>query len=245
MDETVAMHHSWCMARNAQAPTIAIVGDHNPSYLTHALTDQAFSDLGAPFEWVPTPRVLESPGVLGAYGGILMAPGTPYESMDGALEAVRYAREHDVALLGTCGGFQHVLIEFARNVAGIVGADHAETNPDADELVCVPLTCSLVGQRHPVRIVAATLAAAVYGADETVEPFFCNFGLNGSYRPALEAAGMVFSGSDAEGEPRILELHGERFFLATLYVPQAASTKENPHPVLTAFIQASMTVPSP
>src|ERR1017187_9913031 len=143
-----------------------------------------------------------------------MAPGPPHESMDGALQAVGDAREHDMALLGTCGGFQHVLIEYARNVAGIVGADHAETNPDADDLVCVPLTCSLVGQRHPVRIVAATLAAAVYGADETVEPFFCNFGLNGSYRPALESAGMLFSGSDAEGEPRILELPGHRFFMA-------------------------------
>lgn len=218
---------------------IAIVGDHNPSYLTHALTDEAFSDLGVAFEWVPTPRVLEEPSVLGAYGGCLMAPGTPYVSMEGALEAIRYAREHDLALLGTCGGFQHVLVEFARNVAGVHAADHAEVNPDADELVCVPLTCSLVGQQHPVRIEPGTRAAEIYGTGESVEPFFCSFGLNDAYRPALEAAGMCFSGFDAEGEPRILELPGHRFFVATLYVPQAASRRQHPHPVLTAFVEAS------
>ncbi len=218
---------------------IAIVGDHNPSYLTHRLTDQAFADLGVDVEWLPTPRVLGDPSILGAYGGCLMAPGTPYASIEGAFEAIRYAREHDLALLGTCGGFQHVLIEFARHVVGIEGADHAETNPGAADLVCVPLARSLVRQRQPVRIELASAAGAAYGVEETVEAFFCNFGLNDAYRPTLEAAGLRFSGFDANGEPRVLELPGHRFFIATLYVPQATSTREHPHPLIRAFVSAS------
>ncbi len=238
MDKTIISGQSRGMTQTAVA-SIAIVGDRNPSYLTHTLTEEAFSDLGVRFEWVPTPVVLEDPTLLGAYGGCLMAPGTPYASMSGALEAIRYAREHDLALLGTCGGFQHVLIEIARNLAAIAGADHAEVNPDASELVCVPLTCSLVGQQHPVRIEPGTRAAAIYGTGESIEPFFCNFGLNDAYRPALEAAGVCYSGFDAGGEPRILELPDHRFFLATLYVPQASSRKAHPHPVLNAFVDAA------
>ncbi len=243
IDKTIIVRHSSGMTPTADA-VIAIVGDRNPSYLTHTITDEAFSELGVPFEWVPTTVVAEDPTMLGAYGGCLMAPGTPYASMHGALEAIRYAREHDLALLGTCGGFQHVLIEIARNLAGIAGADHAEVNPDASELVCVPLACSLVGQQHSVRIEPGTRAAAIYGTAESIEPFFCNFGLNDAYRPALEAAGVCFSGFDAGGEPRILELPDHRFFLATLYVPQASSRRVHPHPVLSAFVEAAATVPS-
>ena len=227
------------MASRYPRSPIAVVGDHDPSYLTHRLTDEAFADLHAEIEWLPTPVVLKDPSALAAFGGCLMAPGTPYVSMEGAIEAIRYAREHNLPLLGTCGGFQHMLIEFARNVAGIEGADHAETSPNAANLVCVPLACSLVGQRQPVRVETASAVGAIYDTEETVEAFFCNFGLNNAYRPALEAAGLRFSGFDAQGEPRVLELPGHRFFIATLYVPQATSTRERAHPLLGAFVTAS------
>jgi CTP synthase (UTP-ammonia lyase) len=159
--------------------------------------------------------------------------------MDGALDAIRYAREHDLALLGTCSGFQHVLVEFARNVAGIAGADHPGLNPDASDFVLAPLACPIVGQDRPVLIEAGTLAGQLYQASETVEPFYCSFGLNPVYRDQFEKSGMVFSGSDRDGVPRVLEVPGHPFFLATLYVPQAAPARENPHPVLAGFAHAS------
>jgi CTP synthase (UTP-ammonia lyase) len=218
--------------------TIAIVGDHNPDNPTHSATDSAFTRLGAQTRWVPTPAVHEDPRLLAGYDGLLIAPGGPYSSMDGALEAVRYAREHDVPLLGTCAGFQHVLVEFARNVLGIRDADHAEVNPEAAELICVPLACSLVGQLHPVQVELGTRAAELYQTTESVEPFYCTFGLNPGYREPLERAGLRFSGFDKDGEPRILELPGHPFFLATLYVPQARPAEEGPHPVLTGFLAA-------
>lgn len=92
---------------------------------------------------------------------------------------------------------------------------------------------------RPTGIEPGTRTAAICGTGESIELFFCNFGLNGAYRPALEAAGVCFSGLDAGAEPRILELPDHRFFLATLYVPQASSRKAHPHPVLSAFVEAA------
>jgi CTP synthase (UTP-ammonia lyase) len=219
--------------------TIAIVGDHNPQNVTHAATDSAFARAGALARWIPTPEVHADPALLAGYDGVLISPGGPYLSMEGALDAIRYARENDLPLLGNCAGFQHVLVEYARNVTGIAGADHAEVNPDADELVCVPLTCNIVGQLAAVRVTPGTLAAELYQADETVEPFFCTFGLNPRYREPLEQSGLHFTGFDDDGEPRIVELPGLRFFLATLYVPQAAAPRRDPHPVLAGFLKAA------
>jgi CTP synthase (UTP-ammonia lyase) len=219
--------------------TIGIVGDRFAGNVTHTATDSAFARLGAATRWIPTPDIAADPSVLAGCDGFLISPGSPYLSMDGALAAIRYAREQDIPLLGTCAGFQHVLVEYARNVLGIVGADHAEVNPEAAELVCVPLTCSLVGQQHPVLIEPGTLAGQLYQAAESVEPFYCTFGLHPDYRRPLERAGLRFTGFDADGEPRIVELPGHRFFLATLYVPQAAPADHDPHPVLAGFLAAS------
>ncbi|MHB1611667.1 MAG: hypothetical protein ACYCOU_15425 [Sulfobacillus sp.] len=83
---------------------IGIVGDYNPHYAVHQFTNAAFSDIPeAPaFEWIPTDAIPEA-GVdrLSVYSGLLIAPGSPYRSMDGALSAIRFAREHGVPLLGT------------------------------------------------------------------------------------------------------------------------------------------------
>jgi CTP synthase (UTP-ammonia lyase) len=219
--------------------TIGIVGDYNQQNVTHTATDSAFARLGAQTHWVPTADIESDPSVLTGYDGLMISPGTPYRSMDGALAAIRYAREHDIPLFGTCGGFQHVLVEYARNVLGIAGADHAEVNPEAADLVCVPLTCSVVGQEHPVLVEPDTLAASLYQTSESAEPFYCTFGLNPDYHEPLERSGLRFSGFDKDGEPRILELPGHRFFLATLYVPQAAPASRGPHPLLAGFLAAT------
>jgi CTP synthase (UTP-ammonia lyase) len=225
--------------RASAGPPIAIATDYDPTRPTHRFTARAFADLGVALDWLPPPALARDPGRLAAYGGVLLAPGPPGAGLDGALAAARFAREHDLPLLGTCGGFQHVLVEFARSAAGIAGAAHAELDPSAASPVCVPLACSLAGTRAPVHLRPGTLAATAYrGAATTVEPFFCSYGLNRDFEPALMSAGLRFSGFDANGEPRVLELPGHPFFLATLYVPQAASEKDAPHPVLSAFTAA-------
>jgi CTP synthase (UTP-ammonia lyase) len=221
---------------------IGIVGDRDPGNRTHQATEAALGHLAQPagFEWVPTGSVAPDPQArLGRYQGLIIAPGSPYLSMEGALAAIRHARERRVPLLGTCGGFQHIVVEFARNVLGIVDADHAETNPSAPRLAVIPLTCSLAGQSHPVRVVPGTQAAALYRTETTVEPFYCNFGLNPDYRAQLEAHGLVVSGFGDDGRERILELRGHPFFLGTLYVPQARSLPGEPHPLVAGLVAAA------
>jgi CTP synthase (UTP-ammonia lyase) len=132
-----------------------------------------------------------------------------------------------------------VLVEYARNVLGIGSAEHAETSPDADTLVVTPLSCSLVGQTHTVRILPGTRAAAVYdGRTESDESYWCNYGLNPAYRHRFEQSGLRTSAVDDEGEVRLVELDGHPFFFGTLFLPQMTSAPGTPHPLLAAFAAA-------
>jgi CTP synthase (UTP-ammonia lyase) len=81
---------------------VGVVGDFNPKNQTHVATNLALESAGLRVEWVATTDLEESPGErLAAYHGLLIAPASPYRSMDGALEAIRYARERGVPLVGT------------------------------------------------------------------------------------------------------------------------------------------------
>jgi predicted TIM-barrel fold metal-dependent hydrolase len=130
-------------------PKILLVGDLNASVIAHRAIEEnvrlaARADAELTWEW-PGTREIDDRGedTLAAYDGIWCVPASPYASMSGALKAIRFARERGVPFLGTCGGFQHAVIEFARNAAKIVDADHEETNPAA--AVRLGCRCSLEG----------------------------------------------------------------------------------------------------
>jgi len=226
--------------------SIGIVGDYQATNETHLATTASIghsaeaAGLMIDVSWVPTAAVAsDQEAALNGFQALLIAPGSPYESMDGALEAIRVARTRGVPLLGTCGGFQHVVLEFARNVLGVVDADHAEYDPSASNLFITPLSCSLAGQQMDVELRPGTLAATTYGSLTATERYYCNFGLNPERLPALVSGGLVVSGEDHNGEVRIMELPGHRFFVATLFVPQASSTADRPHPLVSAFVRAA------
>ena len=126
-----------------------------------------------------------------------------------------------------------------RNVLGVEDADHAESNPDAETLAITPLTCAVGwGIEGRVIVLPATRAAELYGgAGETTESYYCTYGVNPDFRPRLEAAGLLVTATDPEGEPRIVELDSavHPFFVGTLFIPQARSAPEHPHPVVLAF----------
>lgn len=98
-----------------------------------------------------------------------------------------------------------------------------------------PLACSLVGQTHRVRLVPGTLAGHLYGVAETEEDYYCNYGVNPDYLRRLEDGGLRVSGVGAEGEIRIVELHGHPFFVGTLFLPQTRSRPGAPHPLLAGY----------
>jgi CTP synthase (UTP-ammonia lyase) len=132
------------------------------------------------------------------------------------------------------------------NVLGIKDAMHAEYDLNASALFIRPLTCSLVGKKLAIRLKPGSKAAAFYGGTEAIESYYCNFGLNPEYREQLESAGLTISGWDdnestsaakATPEARVIELSDHPFFLGTLFVPQAGSTTEKPHPLIATFAE--------
>ena len=148
----------------------------------------------------------------------VVCPGSPYKSLEGALRAIRFAREEDVPFLGTCGGFQHVVLEYARNVLGFEDAQHAEYDPYASGLFVTELSCSLAGQKMEVRLAEGS-RQRVLRTDRTAEEYYCNFGLNPEHQRLLHDGGLPVPGTDQDGEARVLELPERRFFIATLFVP--------------------------
>jgi CTP synthase (UTP-ammonia lyase) len=225
-----------------RSKTIAVIGDYGAERPTHKAVQQALGHaVREPlrFEWLATEAAEEmTEDELASYAGLLISPGSPYKSMEGALKATKAARERGVPLLGNCGGFQHAAVEYARNVLGIEDADHEESNPDAERLVITRLPVSLAGGEHEVFFEPGSRTAAIYGVPSAAEPFFCSFGLNPDYRSALEEAGLKVSGTGADGTARVLELPEHPFFIATLYVPEARYTADDPHPLVTAFVEA-------
>jgi CTP synthase (UTP-ammonia lyase) len=225
-------------------PRIGVIGEYDPGNETHVATDDALGHsalrlgIGVDVDWLSTADVGDPEVSLGPFDGLLIAPGSPYRSQDGALAAIQHARTRGVPLLGTCGGFQHLVIEVARNVAGIEGAQHAESHPDAPALLVTALTCSLAGQAMSVAVRPGTRAGEAYPAATATERYYCHFSLNPVYLDDLVAAGLVVSGTDQDGEVRIVELEGHPFFVGTLFVPQARSTVVHPHPLVTGFVAA-------
>jgi len=220
---------------------IGILGDYRPDNTTHTATDAAFRHaadaLGTGIEatWLAT----DEPYVHADFHGFLCAPGSPYKNLANVLAGIRYAREHQVPFLGTCGGFQHLILEYARNIMHLVDAAHAESDPYASRLVVTPLSCSLVGRTMEVVLAPDSQAALAFGAERSLENFYCNFGLNPEYEAALEDAGLRISGRDQNGESRVVELASHPFFLGTLFVPQARSTPDWPHPLIVAMCRAA------
>ncbi len=224
---------------------IGLIGDYNPEVKAHIAIPRAVAlassakAIEAETSWLPTP-LLESlaEDELSSYDALWCVPASPYASMDGALRGIRFAREHGYPFLGTCGGFQHAVIEYARNVLGLREADHAESNPAATMPIIAPLTCSLVGAQGSIRLLPNTRISAIYGNSETVEGYHCNYGLNPDFRSLLEQSDMQITGVDDNGEARVIELDHHPFFIGTLFQPELSAFAEVAHPLIVAFLLA-------
>jgi len=221
---------------------VGLIGDYSPNKPAHLAIPKALElaraacrrDLA--WRWIET-RALRAPADdLADCAGIWVAPGSPYANMAGVLEAIRWARLEGRSFLGTCGGFQHALIEFGRNVAGLAGAEHAESAPDAQILLVTQLACSLVEKSGAVRLVPGSRLRAAYEADEVTEGYHCNYGLNAAYQRSLEEAGLRFTAFDWDGAVRAAELPAHPFYVGTLFQPERAALRGELPPVIRAFV---------
>jgi CTP synthase len=181
--------------------------------------------------------------------GILVPGGFGYRGIEGKLVAVRYARENDIPFLGICLGMQCAVIETARYLAGLAGANSSEFSPDTPH----PVIHLMDEQRevtekggtmrlglYPCVLREGSLARSVYGSDRVSERHRHRFEFNNDYREQLQEAGLVLSGISPDGSlVEIVERPDHRWFVACQFHPEFTSTPLKPNPLFRAFIQAA------
>lgn len=225
------------------AISVALIGDYDPQVTAHQAIPVALAlvaeqlDRQVQFEWLATDQIhADTP--LNRFDGFWCVPASPYKSEQGALRAIRFAREQQRPFLGTCGGFQHAVLEFSRDVLGWMDAEHGETSPNAERAILSPLTCSLVEAIDSIHLLPGSLIAKAYETSEIQEGYRCRFGVNPQFEAELLKHQLQAVGRDSAGDLRAIELKDHRFFVATLFQPERAALKGQMPPLVRAFIEA-------
>lgn len=222
---------------------IALVGDYQPAVTAHRAIPKALEqaardlDIHLSFEWLHSSTLATgSRKDLETAHGLWCVPASPYADTQAVLSAIRWARESGTPYLGTCGGFQHALLEYAHNVLNLPSLAHAELEPGASAHLIAPLACALVEKSGTIHLAPDSILAQAYGATEIVEEYHCSFGLAREYELRLERGGLSIVGRDEAGEVRAVELAGHPFFVATLFQPERAALTGKTPPVAKAFV---------
>ncbi|MDB6021000.1 MAG: pyrG [Pedosphaera sp.] len=225
---------------------IALVGDFNPEVVAHNAINQSFAlqrasgDPSVESIWLGTDTIVPSDELpFRGIDGIWCVPASPYKNTAGALWAIQYARTHAIPFLGTCGGFQHAVLEIARNVHGLAEADHEELNPQASCLLLHRLSCSLVEKLQPVVSTGRGKFGAICGTASRDEGYRCNFGLNPAWEHVFKDGPLEIAARSETGEVRAVELRGHPFFIATLFQPERRALAGELHPLVRAFFIAA------
>lgn len=228
----------------AASLNLALVGDYRASAVAHQAIplaiERAAQHLGTDvnFRWLATDELGDLSAVRSS-DAVWVVPGSPYKNDEAVFATLRWAREHHRPLLGSCGGFQYAVIEYARNVLGWQDASHAETD-EGGRMVIAPLSCSLVEQRGEVRFAPGSRIAEAYGAQSSDEGYHCNFGVNPAFCEALEGENLRITSWDAAGDVRGIELTDHPFFIATLFQSERAALQNKSSPLVIAWLRAAL-----
>src|SRR5690242_6637598 len=251
--------------RPARHVTIALVGkyiDLPDAYLSvsEALRAGGIAhDAKVEIRWVTSDDCATPEGAeraLDGVDGVLVPGGFGVRGIEGKLGAVQHARERRIPTLGLCLGLQCMVIEVARNLAGLEGANSAEFDPDTPHAVISTMADQLdvvAGERdmggtmrlgsYPAQLLEGSLVAAAYGSTRVAERHRHRYEVANEYRDRLEAAGMVFSGLSPDG--RLVE-YGELprdvhpFFVGTQAHPEFKSRPTRAHPLFAGFVAAAL-----
>ena len=193
---------------------------------------------------------------LGDVDGIIIPGGFGIRGVEGKLGAIRYARENLIPILGICLGLQCMVIEVARNLAGLEGADSSEFAPDsphkviatmAEQVAIVSGEGDLGGSMrlgsYPAELVPGSLVAKRYGHSEVLERHRHRYEVNNAYRAQLEAAGLVISGTSPDSQlVEFVELRSDLhpYFVATQAHPELKSRPTKPHPLFAGLVEAAL-----
>jgi CTP synthase len=203
-------------------------------------------------QWVDaeslSPDEVES--VLERMDGILVPGGFGIRGIEGKIRAARYARENGVPYLGICLGMQVAVCEFARNVAGLAGANSTEFDPVTEHPVI-----DLMLEQHevadmggtmrlgtyPCKVTPDTKGFAAYDEELIYDRHRHRYEVNNAYRADFEKAGVSFCGTSPDGQlVEIMELPSHPFFMGVQFHPELKSRPTRPHPLFREFVAAAM-----
>ncbi|MCL8208844.1 MAG: CTP synthase [Actinomycetia bacterium] len=241
---------------DAETVTIAVVGKYvalHDAYLSvaEALAHGGIANrIRVAIRWVDSEELeTGDTGLLEGVDGILVPGGFGYRGVEGKVAAVRYARERQVPFFGICMGMQAAVIEFARNVAGLEGANSTEFEPDArypvidlmpEQQGVEDLGGTMRLGSYPCELRPGTLAASIYGQNLVFERHRHRFEVNNRFRDLLAERGLIPSGLSPDHRlVEIMELPGHPWFLGTQFHPEFQSRPNRPHPLFASFVAAA------
>jgi CTP synthase len=181
---------------------------------------------------------------------VLVPGGFGKRGVEGKIRAIHYARERDLPYFGICLGMQLAVVEFARNICGLKGANSSEFDPHSPH----PVIDLMPDQReihekggtmrlgaYPCRVVDGSLAHRTYGGLEISERHRHRYEFNNGYRERLESQGMLISGLSPDGRlVEMIELPGRGWFLGCQFHPEFKSRPREPHPLFRSFVGAAL-----
>ena len=216
--------------------------------------DHAGAELktGIELDWMHSEQINDANVTekLGHLDGILVAPGFGSRGIDGKLDAIKYARTNNVPFFGICLGMQCAVVEFARNVLGLSEAHSSEikeyTPHPVIDLMTEQKTITDMGGTmrlgaYPCDLKEGSKVREIYGIESVEERHRHRYEFNEAYREQFEVAGMIATGiNPTNGLVEIVEIPEHRFFVASQFHPEYASTVLAPHPLFIAFVNASV-----
>ena len=222
---------------------ISLIGDYNDQVDAHQAIPRALDlasnvlELEVKYEWIRTTQV--NTDNIAEADAIWCVPFSPYENPGAVIDAIRSARENDIPFLGTCAGYQHAALEFARNVLGYDNAASSEDEPDTSMPLISAMICRLSAESGLINLQDGTRIAEIYSQFRINEEYNCGFGVNREYLPIFEESDLRFSGFDDDGDPRVLEIPEHRFFIGTAFQPERSAFAGRSHPLIMALLEAA------
>jgi CTP synthase len=236
---------------------IAVVGKYTALVDSYKSIQEALihggiaNDVKVVIEWLSSEDFERGEGasMLEGYDGLLIPGGFGPRGVEGMLEAIRWAREHEMPFFGICLGLQCAVIEFARNVCGLEESHSSEFAEDSqDHVICLldsQLQVMAKGGTmrlgaYPCRLAEGTRAREIYGAEVISERHRHRFEVNNAYRDTLVRHGLTISGTSPDGGlVEMVEITEHPWFIAGQFHPELKSRPTRPHPLFASFIEAA------
>jgi CTP synthase len=241
-----------------EAVSIAVVGKYADLPDAYISVREALQHAGLALHrdvritWIPSEEVerLGPDPLLAHVQGIVVPGGFGQRGVEGMVATARYARENHIPYLGLCLGMQVMVVEAARNVLGLKGANSTEFDPEPP----YPVIDLLPEQRtvtekggtmrlgnYPCRLVRGSKAHQAYGTDLVYERHRHRYEVNNAYRDALERAGLLWSGLSPNGSlVEVAEWTHHPFMVGTQFHPEFRSRPNRPHPLFVAFLASAV-----